>query len=1220
MKWTIFISFLFLLASGTSEETVNFSSDDRQILNKIYANTNGGSWTTNSKGWKDPEETRCGSNVWSDTLSCDVNGTITEIRLNATGLTSLNLPFDLFFELFQLKVLILDDNNLSGPLPLLPPSLEVFSAKNNRFNGDVYSEVGQNDKNNLVLVDLRSNRLSGTFPDLNITRNFTLLLDYNSLSGFVTAELKGNESGSLVLSARSCGLNGGLPSALFTSSFHLVSLDLTSNLLFGFLPTSFSHPESVLRLLLSYNELDGVISSSFASLINLKRLELSHNSFSRVESFNLSMSLMGDSADSGCSAQYNRIQCLPPGTNFGSICSDWSIGVGTGVSSSYYLFMPEDLFVPATKRSTTMEISLTIGPSPSSSSTSGKKRMSTEIQSKRQNSGTIRVYITGHLLNKGAEIKIAGVLCSNVSVESTTLSGDNSISCSMKWNYGEIPLRLDSSLFVVGQSCSSNTVQFVTTSVVCIDQVFCPSCLGATSVPYDVNSLLDYLTRVHNQTCGSDDFDRIVTFIAKNRVVTRVQCNLLVNLSLDFPLLQPPSFCLDNNDTINYILDSGKRLNQQSRTAILSFIGNATQSLQPASFFSFIRRVVLSILQEKQQETVNVNLYLEVPITLFSESNFLTSLDHIGVSLERVQNFTFFNATSNTDQTLVSFDVSNSRVASGSLTPSQLVSNLQKAILSNAFALGYPTKGIEISGGTTYVSESSTFSLSVSRYSITTRSLSLKFGQSFTGVYLPASALTSSVAVVMEQYARNPFKILDPATTLLSGIVGVSVLDSNFNRKEVNGLTNLINISIPLVNNAPLVNGKALECLHWDEDNSFWSSDGCIPTIFSTYVVCSCNHLTNFSLGYSVPRPTSVPTPSQPTQTSSINFLAASISIPIVFVTVAIIVILFILWNVKRKKEKFEKKKDNLIQMDSLESEKVRFIEAGSIERHEKVGNGAYSNVWRGNYGVGASVAMKQLISEKHEMHFSREASIISKLNHPNVVQYIGLYSDLEGNKFIVFEYLKGGSILEFIRRKGLNPTNLPSILNQLCDALVYLENQQIVHGDVSCRNILIQNLEDENELTIKLIDFGMARHQGSFDTATADEEQLAVRWAAPEIMKGTRNWSNKSDVWSFGIVLWEMFNDGQVPYSNLDNAQVVSQVRDYGKRLAFKEGTPNNIKECAVSCWMMNPQDRPTFALIASMLCSGTKSVLRDDSLEEVSVYVGSNGKYSDSSWPTRV
>lgn len=158
--------------------------------------------------------------------------------------------------------------------------------------------------------------------------------------------------------------------------------------------------------------------------------------------------------------------------------------------------------------------------------------------------------------------------------------------------------------------------------------------------------------------------------------------------------------------------------------------------------------------------------------------------------------------------------------------------------------------------------------------------------------------------------------------------------------------------------------------------------------------------------------------------------------------------------------------------------------------------------------------------------------------------------------------------------------TELNSICLQVAEAMKWLHANNCVHRDLAARNILLKKNRCGN-IRAKIGDFGLSQYADR--GYISDDERFAFRWSAPEVIF-RRLYTKKSDVWSFAIVMWELYTCGYTPYYGLDKAQVEDMLR-YNERLNFPEASCDEVVNLMASCWRRRPSDRPTFKQIVTRL-----------------------------------
>ncbi|XP_017079928.2 tyrosine kinase receptor Cad96Ca [Drosophila eugracilis] len=266
------------------------------------------------------------------------------------------------------------------------------------------------------------------------------------------------------------------------------------------------------------------------------------------------------------------------------------------------------------------------------------------------------------------------------------------------------------------------------------------------------------------------------------------------------------------------------------------------------------------------------------------------------------------------------------------------------------------------------------------------------------------------------------------------------------------------------------------------------------------------------------------------------------------------------------------------------------------------LGEGAFGQVWRceatninGNEGI-TTVAVKTLkesATEVDRKDLLSELEVMKSLEpHINVVHLLGCCTDKDPT-FVILEYVNRGKLQTYLRSSRaerhygnthgksniLTSCDLTSFMYQVAKGMEYLTSRGIIHRDLAARNILITD-----DHTCKVADFGFAR-----DVITSkiyerkSEGKLPIRWMATESLYDNI-FSVKSDIWSFGILMWEIVTLGSTPYPGISAADVMRKVRD-GYRLEKPEHCRRELYNIMYYCWSHDPQERPLFAEIIQML-----------------------------------
>ncbi|CAH0382357.1 unnamed protein product [Bemisia tabaci] len=255
------------------------------------------------------------------------------------------------------------------------------------------------------------------------------------------------------------------------------------------------------------------------------------------------------------------------------------------------------------------------------------------------------------------------------------------------------------------------------------------------------------------------------------------------------------------------------------------------------------------------------------------------------------------------------------------------------------------------------------------------------------------------------------------------------------------------------------------------------------------------------------------------------------------------------------------------------------FIKAGwviqehELELCETIGKGEFGDVMLGILR-GEKVAVKILKdSSEAAQKFLTEASLMTSLRNENLVQLLGLvFTQIPNSRHIllVTEYMSKGSLVDYLRSRGRLHVTKRDQINfavDTCSGMEYLESRKVVHRDLAARNVLISESG-----VAKVADFGLAREENF----TVDCGKLPIKWTAPEALK-LGMFSNKSDMWSFGILLWEIYSFGRVPYPRIPLADVVKHV-EKGYKMEAPEGCPSQVYDIMKQAWDLSPEKRPTF------------------------------------------
>uniref|UniRef100_A0AAG5CTH9 Tyrosine-protein kinase n=1 Tax=Anopheles atroparvus TaxID=41427 RepID=A0AAG5CTH9_ANOAO len=245
-------------------------------------------------------------------------------------------------------------------------------------------------------------------------------------------------------------------------------------------------------------------------------------------------------------------------------------------------------------------------------------------------------------------------------------------------------------------------------------------------------------------------------------------------------------------------------------------------------------------------------------------------------------------------------------------------------------------------------------------------------------------------------------------------------------------------------------------------------------------------------------------------------------------------------------------------------------IKMEDLQLKENIGKGEFGDVMLGIL-KGEKVAVKVLKDAGRASNkFLAEAGVMTTLEHENLVKFIGLVFH-DKYIYLVTEFMSKGSLVDYLRSRGRQHITRKDQINfayDTCCGMEYLETKKVIHRDLAARNVLISE-----DCVAKVSDFGLARDE----RYTGDISKLPIKWTAPEALKEGK-FSNKTDMWSFGILLWEIYSFGRVPYPRIPLADVVKHVGS-GYKMEAPEGCPPEIYEMMRQAWDLVPDKRPTFA-----------------------------------------
>ncbi|KAK3562109.1 hypothetical protein QTP86_030116 [Hemibagrus guttatus] len=259
-------------------------------------------------------------------------------------------------------------------------------------------------------------------------------------------------------------------------------------------------------------------------------------------------------------------------------------------------------------------------------------------------------------------------------------------------------------------------------------------------------------------------------------------------------------------------------------------------------------------------------------------------------------------------------------------------------------------------------------------------------------------------------------------------------------------------------------------------------------------------------------------------------------------------------------------------------------LEHDDVILGQSIGRGNFGEVFSGrlrsdNTPVAVKACRESLAIELKNK-FLMEARILKQYDHPNIVKLIGVCTQKQPI-YIIMELVQGGDFLSFLRSEGhsLKPKMLIKMAENVASGMEYLESKRCIHRDLAARNCLVGE-----KSVVKISDFGMSRvEQEGVYSATGGMKQIPVKWTAPEALNYGR-YTHESDVWSFGVLLWETFSRGVTPYTSMSNQQTRDEV-ERGYRMPAPNCCPDEIYALMSRCWLHDPRMRPSFSKIRKEL-----------------------------------
>ncbi|XP_010894400.1 ephrin type-A receptor 2a isoform X2 [Esox lucius] len=263
-------------------------------------------------------------------------------------------------------------------------------------------------------------------------------------------------------------------------------------------------------------------------------------------------------------------------------------------------------------------------------------------------------------------------------------------------------------------------------------------------------------------------------------------------------------------------------------------------------------------------------------------------------------------------------------------------------------------------------------------------------------------------------------------------------------------------------------------------------------------------------------------------------------------------------------------------------------INPSLVTKQKVIGAGEFGEVYRGVLKVPGrgevAVAIKTLkpgYTEKQRQDFLSEASIMGQFSHQNIIRLEGVITKFK-HAMIVTEYMENGALDNYLKDHDgeLSSYQLVGMLRGIAAGMKYLSDMSYVHRDLAARNVLVNS-----NLECKVSDFGLSRvlEDDPEGTYTTSGGKIPIRWTAPEAI-AYRKFTSASDVWSFGIVMWEVMAFGERPYWDMSNHEVMKAINE-AFRLPAPMDCPSAVYQLMLQCWLQDRSKRPRFSDIMNIL-----------------------------------